>query len=167
MTPLILGKDSDVDGIDGDMVLETLLNDNLTRIRRYPKEFLVLIGLSRLWYALAARPVFYDNDEEEMRLQDFIKVPNPFDVVCTEKKLSENERSILEQTTDVVTPPSDQVVNLGLFPIDQEFLVDALPPPTNVRKRTSVQAPARESALKKGKCVGSLAPVLLRPESLL
>ncbi|GJS56734.1 hypothetical protein Tco_0651518, partial [Tanacetum coccineum] len=48
-----------------------------------------------------------------MMLQDFIKVPNPFDVVYAEKKLSENERSILKQTADVVTPPSDQFVNLG------------------------------------------------------
>ncbi|GJS66272.1 hypothetical protein Tco_0680836 [Tanacetum coccineum] len=89
---------------DGDMVLDTLLNNNPTRIRRYPEEFLVLIGLSRLWYAPAARPIFYDEDEEEMRLQDFIKVPNPFDVVCAKKKLPENEKHILEQTA---APPSD------------------------------------------------------------
>ncbi|GKC85970.1 hypothetical protein Tco_1141687, partial [Tanacetum coccineum] len=78
-------QDSVVDGIDGDVVLETLLNDNPTRIRRYPEEFL-------------------------MRLRDIIKVPNPFDVVCGEKNLLENERPILEQTADVVTPPFDNIV---------------------------------------------------------
>ncbi|GJS62229.1 hypothetical protein Tco_0657013 [Tanacetum coccineum] len=65
---------------------------------------------------------------------DFIKVPNPFDVVCAEKNLFENERPILEQTADVVTPPSDQIVNLGPVPLDH--------------------APAGESASKKGKSVG-------------
>ncbi|GJY22235.1 hypothetical protein Tco_0394801 [Tanacetum coccineum] len=87
---------------DGNMVLETLLNNNPTRIRRYPEEFLVffLIGLSHLWCAPVIRRVFYDEDKEEMRLQDFIKVPNPFDVVCAKKKLPEIEKHILEQTAD-------------------------------------------------------------------
>ncbi|GJY54823.1 hypothetical protein Tco_0446487 [Tanacetum coccineum] len=59
-------RDSAVDGMDGDMVLETLLNDNPTQIRRYPKESLVLIALSNLWHAPTARPTFYDeNDEDE------------------------------------------------------------------------------------------------------
>ncbi|GJW29802.1 hypothetical protein Tco_0046677 [Tanacetum coccineum] len=92
--------------IDEDMVLETLLNDNPTRIRRYLEEFLDLIGLSRMWYAHVACHVFYNDDEDETRLQDFIKVPNLFDVVCAEKKLSEDEKPILEQNADVVTPPS-------------------------------------------------------------
>ncbi|GJR95368.1 hypothetical protein Tco_0267542, partial [Tanacetum coccineum] len=129
---------SAVDGIDGDMVLETLLNDNPIRIRRYPKDFLVLIGLSCLWYAAAAHPVFYDDDDEE-----------------------ENEKPILEQTADVVTPPSDQNVSLGHVPLDQVFLVAALPPPTNGRKRTLIQAPVGESALKKGEECGGLALALL------
>ncbi|GKA53818.1 hypothetical protein Tco_0747133, partial [Tanacetum coccineum] len=85
---------------DGNMVLETLLNNNPTQIRRYPEEFLVLIGLSHLWCAPVIRRVFYDEDKEEMRLQDFIKVPNPFDVVCAKKKLPEIEKHILEQTAD-------------------------------------------------------------------
>ncbi|GKB36817.1 hypothetical protein Tco_0881759 [Tanacetum coccineum] len=117
-------RDSVVDGIDGDMALETLLNDNPTRISRYPEEILVLTGLSRLWYATAVRPVFYDEDEEDEALE-FIKVPNPFDVVFGEKNLLEKERPILEQTIDVVFPAA------------------ALPLPTNARKR----APAEEFIL--------------------
>ncbi|GKE59771.1 hypothetical protein Tco_1510138 [Tanacetum coccineum] len=105
-------QDSDVDGIDGDMILETLLNHNPSRIRRYPKEFLVLIGLSHMWYAPATLPIFYDDDKEG-RIQDFIKAPNLFDVVYAEKKLLENENPILEQTADVVTPPSNHIVNLA------------------------------------------------------
>ncbi|GJZ30783.1 hypothetical protein Tco_0575830 [Tanacetum coccineum] len=41
-------RDSLVDGFDVDMTLETLLNVNPTRIRKYPEEFLVLIGLSHM-----------------------------------------------------------------------------------------------------------------------
>ncbi|GJZ50710.1 hypothetical protein Tco_0605225 [Tanacetum coccineum] len=102
-------QDFAVDGIDSDMVLETLLNDNPIRIKRYPKEFLVLIGLSRLWYAPAARLVFYDEYGEDMRLQNFIKVTSPFDVVCSKEKLLENGRPIIERTADVVTPPLDEI----------------------------------------------------------
>ncbi|GKB85137.1 hypothetical protein Tco_0957409 [Tanacetum coccineum] len=40
--------DSLVDGFDGDLNLESILNDNLTRMRMYPEEFLMLIRLSRL-----------------------------------------------------------------------------------------------------------------------
>ncbi|GKE93100.1 hypothetical protein Tco_1574195, partial [Tanacetum coccineum] len=144
-------QDYVVDVIDEDMVLETLLNDNPTRIRRYPEEFLGLIGLSRMWYAYVACPVFYNDDEDgspffvKMRLQDFIKVPNPFDVVCAEKKLSKDEKPILEHTADVVTLPSDQIMGLSLVLLDQVFSVASLPPPTNARKRAPVQAPARES----------------------
>ncbi|GKF44374.1 hypothetical protein Tco_0130926 [Tanacetum coccineum] len=61
-------RDSSVDPVDGDMILETLLKNNPTRIRRYPEEFLVLLGLSRMWYALVARHAFYDDDEHEMNL---------------------------------------------------------------------------------------------------
>nr|GEV95291.1 hypothetical protein [Tanacetum cinerariifolium] len=51
-------QDSSIDAIDEDMFLETLLDDNPTRIRRYPEEFLVLVGLSRMWCAPSARPSF-------------------------------------------------------------------------------------------------------------
>ncbi|GJW99032.1 hypothetical protein Tco_0180840, partial [Tanacetum coccineum] len=81
-------QDSAVDGVNGDMILETLLNE-------------ILLGL------------------EEMNLQNFIKVPILFDVVCAEKKLAENERPILEQTADVVTPPSDHIMNLSPVPLNQ------------------------------------------------
>ncbi|GJY56140.1 hypothetical protein Tco_0455255 [Tanacetum coccineum] len=121
-------RDPAIDGVDGDMVLETLLNDNPTRIRSYPEEFLVLIGLSRMWYAPAACPVFYDDDEEG--------------------------RPLLEQTTDIVTQPSDHIVNLGSVPMNQVPSVATIPPPTNVKKRSPVQASALESASKKGKSVG-------------
>ncbi|GKC82700.1 hypothetical protein Tco_1138417 [Tanacetum coccineum] len=78
-------------------------------------------------------------------------VPNHFDVVCAEKKLAENERPLLKQTVDVVTQSSDNIINLDVVPLDQVPLVVALPPLTNVRKRSPVQAPALQLASKKGK----------------
>nr|GEY57979.1 hypothetical protein [Tanacetum cinerariifolium] len=58
-----------------------------------------------------------------VRLQNFIKVANPFDVVCGGEKLLENERPILKKTTDVVTPHSDEIVNLGHVPLLSLFLL--------------------------------------------
>nr|GEW87960.1 ribonuclease H-like domain-containing protein [Tanacetum cinerariifolium] len=58
-------RDSLVDAIDGDMFLESLPNDNPTRIRRYPEEFFVLLGLNRMWYTHADRLAFYDDDEQD------------------------------------------------------------------------------------------------------
>ncbi|GJS56905.1 hypothetical protein Tco_0651689 [Tanacetum coccineum] len=119
-------QDSLVGPIDGDMILETLLKDNPTQIRKYPEEFLVLIGLSRMWYALAARPVFYDDDKHEINLQDFIKVSNPFDVVCVEKKLSINARPLLEQTMDEITQPLNAIVSMDVVPLNQAPTVDVV-----------------------------------------
>nr|GEX81608.1 hypothetical protein [Tanacetum cinerariifolium] len=58
-----------------------------------------------------------------VRLQNFIKVVNPFDVVCGGEKLLENKRPILKKTTDVVTPHSDEIVNLGPVPLLPLFLL--------------------------------------------
>ncbi|GJQ98358.1 hypothetical protein Tco_0009497 [Tanacetum coccineum] len=84
-----------------------------------------------------------------------MEVPNLFDVVCAKKKIAENERPLLEQTVNIVTQPSDNVINLGVVLLNQVPPVVALPLPTNVRKRSLVQAPALESADKKRKSVGS------------
>ncbi|GJS61427.1 hypothetical protein Tco_0656211 [Tanacetum coccineum] len=119
--------DSLVDGFDVDMTLETILNDNPTWIIKYSEEFL-------------------------MRLQDFVKVANSFDVTCGEETLEENERPLLERTSDVVTQPLDQLVNLASVPIKQEIQITTLPPPIFVaRKRAFVETPARESASKNQK----------------
>ncbi|GKB62962.1 hypothetical protein Tco_0919148 [Tanacetum coccineum] len=93
-------------------------------------------------------------NKREKRTLSYLLVPNPFDVVCVEKKLSENEKPIHEQTADVVTSSFDQIVSLGHVLLDQVFPTAALPPPTNVRKRTPMQAPAGESASKKGNSMG-------------
>ncbi|GJS97001.1 hypothetical protein Tco_0803969 [Tanacetum coccineum] len=124
-------RDSPIDGFDGDMTLETLLNDNSTQIRNYPGEFLVLIGLIHMWYVPRAHPTFYDDEtKEEIRIQYFVKVSNPFDVTCGEEKPGEDETPLLERTVDVVTQPSDQIISLADVAIEQEIDTHVLPPPT-------------------------------------
>nr|GEV06721.1 hypothetical protein [Tanacetum cinerariifolium] len=144
-----------MDRNEDDMILETLLNDNPTQIRRYSEEFLVLIGLSRLLYAPMTRPAFYD-DNDQGRLQDFIKVTNPFDVVCGEEKLMEDERHVLERTADVVTQPLEQVISLVDAFVNQVLPTAALPPlVADIRKRVAKHTPSGESASKKHKGVGT------------
>nr|GEX66149.1 hypothetical protein [Tanacetum cinerariifolium] len=88
----------------------------------------------------------------QMRLKDFIKVMNPFDVVCGEEKLGENERHVLEKTVDVVTHPSDQIINLNDALVNQVFPTASLPPVVaDTRKRVNIKTFARESASKKQK----------------
>ncbi|GJR58067.1 hypothetical protein Tco_1500229 [Tanacetum coccineum] len=83
-----------------------------------------------------------------MNLQNFIKVSNPFDVVCLEKKLAANERPMLEQTTDVVTQPSDVVVSLDVVPLNQTPSVASAP--SNTRKRSPQFSTSRSSNKLKG-----------------
>nr|GEV39564.1 hypothetical protein [Tanacetum cinerariifolium] len=156
LTDLTAGKgfprDSPVDVVDGDMFLDTLLNNNPTQIKRYPEEFFVLLGLSRMRYVPTACPVFYDDDDDqEMNFQSFIKVPNPFDVVCTEKKITKNKKPLLEHIVNVVTHPSDTAVNLDVVSLAQVSLVATRPPPINTRKRYPPRTSILESTSKKGK----------------
>ncbi|GJW43958.1 hypothetical protein Tco_0072757 [Tanacetum coccineum] len=104
-----------------------------------------------MWYTPKARLAFYDDETEyEMRLQDYVKVANPFDVTYREEKVEENP--FLERTADVVTQPLDQIVNLASVPIEQEIQTIARSPPIPAaRKRASVETPAGEFAVKKQK----------------
>nr|GEV72450.1 hypothetical protein [Tanacetum cinerariifolium] len=124
-------QDFAVDRMDGDMVLKTFLNDNSIRIRIYPKEFLVLIGLSRLVYTPVACLAFYDETDKGR-----------------EEKLLENERHVLERIADVVTSPYDQIVKLGAVSVNQMLPAAALPSP--IDESNSGVVAAGESALKDG-----------------
>nr|GEY23865.1 hypothetical protein [Tanacetum cinerariifolium] len=57
--------------------------------------------------------------ESEANLQNFIRVPDHFDDVYAEKKLAANEEPLLEQTVDVVTQPSNAIVNLDIVTLNQ------------------------------------------------
>nr|GEW55032.1 hypothetical protein [Tanacetum cinerariifolium] len=88
----------------------------------------VTYGASFVLYVL--RPVFYDEEtKQEIKLHNFIKVANPFDISCEEEKPKENERPFLVRTPNVVTQPSDQVIVLTNVSDEQEVQIATLPPP--------------------------------------
>ncbi|GJX82357.1 hypothetical protein Tco_0331838 [Tanacetum coccineum] len=80
-----------VDGVE-DLICMELLNDNRTVIRKYPKAFLCVVGLSRTFTETNIRPTFLYSNDEEIGLLDFVKSANPFKVKVGERTLAENER---------------------------------------------------------------------------
>ncbi|GJV27704.1 hypothetical protein Tco_1384152 [Tanacetum coccineum] len=64
--------------------------------------------------------------KSKMKLHNFIKVANPFDISCWDEKLEENKRPLLERTADVVTQPSNQVIVLANVPFKQETMGSGL-----------------------------------------
>ncbi|GJZ73449.1 hypothetical protein Tco_0637595 [Tanacetum coccineum] len=99
-------RDSLINGFDGDITLENLLNDNLTRIRKYSKEFLILVRLSRMWYVPQTHLVFYEDRTKEGRYEAL--------ELCK------------------VTQPFDQTISLINATVNHEVVVDVLPPPRTV-----------------------------------
>ncbi|GJY76646.1 hypothetical protein Tco_0481762, partial [Tanacetum coccineum] len=128
-----------LDEEDANMVLETALKDNPTRITKYPKEFLILVGLGLLWYAPCV----------QMRLQNFVKVVDPFKVACSKEKLESSEVLLLDKTANVVTAPSKKINScIGNYSYEVGDVV--FPPPKVVaKKRASAEALGEKFAPKK------------------
>nr|GEX61992.1 hypothetical protein [Tanacetum cinerariifolium] len=74
-----------------DLPCVELLNENRTLIRKYPKTFLCLLGLSHSFVEMYVRPTLLQNNDEEMRLFDFVKSADPFKVKVEERTLAEND----------------------------------------------------------------------------
>ncbi|GJZ07052.1 hypothetical protein Tco_0540845 [Tanacetum coccineum] len=98
-----------------------LLNENRTLIRKYPKIFLCVVGLSRSYVETDVRPTFLDSDDEEMGLLDFVKSLDPFKVKTDEQTLAESEVPLLEETEDMVISPSAQHISLVDHTIEDEL----------------------------------------------
>nr|GEY13515.1 transposase (putative), gypsy type [Tanacetum cinerariifolium] len=92
------------------------LNLNRTLIRRYPKEFLSIVGLSRSFVDLDVRPTFLD-----MGLLDFVKSIDLFKVKVKERTLAEGEVPLLTETVDMVVALSNQTVHLVSHTIVDEI----------------------------------------------
>nr|GEX28174.1 putative transposase (putative), gypsy type [Tanacetum cinerariifolium] len=88
-----------------DLSCVELLNENRTLIRKYPKIFLCVVGLSRSYAETYVRPPFLDSDDEEMGLLDFVKSADPFKVNTSERTLAESEVLLLEETEDMFISP--------------------------------------------------------------
>nr|GEV19310.1 putative transposase (putative), gypsy type [Tanacetum cinerariifolium] len=75
-----------------DLNLMGRLNKGRAAIRKYPKVFLFVIGLSRSFVEDDVRPTFLDSSSREMGLFNFIKFSNPFKVKVRERTLADEER---------------------------------------------------------------------------
>nr|GEX39470.1 retrotransposable element Tf2 [Tanacetum cinerariifolium] len=77
-----------------DLTCVELLNENHTLIRKYPETFLCLLGYSRSFVEMDVRPTLMQNNDEEMRLFDFVKSADPFKVKVGERTLAENDKMV-------------------------------------------------------------------------
>nr|GEZ06145.1 putative transposase (putative), gypsy type [Tanacetum cinerariifolium] len=89
-----------------DLPCVELLNENRTLIRKYPENFLCLVGLSRSFVEMDVRPTLLQNNDEEMGLLDFVKSVDPFKVKVGEQTLAENEIPLITKTEDRVVSHS-------------------------------------------------------------
>ncbi|GJX63108.1 hypothetical protein Tco_0296008 [Tanacetum coccineum] len=74
-----------------DLDLLDKLDNNRTLIRKYPKTFLYLAGLSRSFDDPVACPTLLNRDKSDMGLLDFVKSVNPFKVNTDKRTLAEGE----------------------------------------------------------------------------
>ncbi|GKA20474.1 hypothetical protein Tco_0700463 [Tanacetum coccineum] len=79
------------------------LNLNRNLIRRYPKEFLCIIGLSRSFVELDVRPTLLGPDKN-------VKSADPFKVKVGERTLAEGEVPLLTENAYLVVVSSDKMV---------------------------------------------------------
>ncbi|GJW22850.1 hypothetical protein Tco_0033472 [Tanacetum coccineum] len=82
-----------------------------------------------------------------MRLQNFMKDSNTFDVTYGEEKLEENDTPLLDRTADIITPPFDHIISLFNTTSLHEAWVVAPPPLKTVSlKRALVEIPGEAEA---------------------
>nr|GEX16639.1 hypothetical protein [Tanacetum cinerariifolium] len=97
------------------------LDDNCTLIRKYPETFLCLVGLSRSFANLDARPTLLCRDKSDMGLLDFVKYSDPFKVRTEERTLASSEVPLLTETADMVVNSCAQSIRLVTHTITNEI----------------------------------------------
>ncbi|GJV13457.1 hypothetical protein Tco_1354998, partial [Tanacetum coccineum] len=103
-----------------------LLNENRTRIRKYPETFLCFVGLIRSFTETDVLPLCYMIIMRvEMGLLDFVKSADPFKVKVGERNLAENEVLLITETEDRVISPSLQTNSLVDHTIQDELNVNS------------------------------------------
>nr|GEV02992.1 hypothetical protein [Tanacetum cinerariifolium] len=107
-----------------DLPCVELLNENRSIIRKYPKIFLCLVGLSRSFTETDVRLTLLHNNDEEMDLLDFVNAADPFKVKTGERTLAENDVPFLTETEDRVISPSLQTISLVDQTIQDELNVN-------------------------------------------
>ncbi|GJR41892.1 hypothetical protein Tco_1309995 [Tanacetum coccineum] len=92
--------------------LLALLDHHRTIIRRYPKTFLCLVGLSRSFDDALVRPTLLQDDGSDMGLLDFVKSADPFKVKTGERTLAEGEVPLNNETVNMIVPPSADIIQI-------------------------------------------------------
>ncbi|GJZ43548.1 hypothetical protein Tco_0590803 [Tanacetum coccineum] len=91
-----------------------LLDHHRTIIRRYPKTFLCLVGLSLSFDDVHVRPTLLKDDDSDMGLLDFVKSADPFKVKTRERTLAQGEVPLNNETMNMTVPPSVEIVQIEL-----------------------------------------------------
>ncbi|GJT43305.1 hypothetical protein Tco_0952020 [Tanacetum coccineum] len=107
-----------------DLPCVELLNENRTIIRKYPKVFLCLVGISRSFTKSDVHPTLLCSDDEEISLLDFVNSMDPFKVKTGEQTLAKNEVLLLTETEDRVISPSSKTISLVDYTIQDEMNVN-------------------------------------------
>nr|GEU84920.1 putative transposase (putative), gypsy type [Tanacetum cinerariifolium] len=118
-----------------DFPLLDKLNDNHALIKRYLGTFLCLVGLSRSFVDMDARPTLLGRDKNDMGLLDFVKSAYPFKVKTRERTLADGEVHLMTETANMVVAPLYQTVHLVSHTIADEIKEHAAN-----RKRKSLAA---------------------------
>nr|GEW09387.1 hypothetical protein [Tanacetum cinerariifolium] len=130
-----------------DFELLEKLNTKRTIIRRYPKLFLCLVGLSHSFDDPLVHPTLLKFDENDMGLLDFMKSVDSFKVKTLERTIDEGEVPLLTETADMVVAPSAHIVRL----VDH-IIVNELEEHIGKKKRKVVfNAPPSQPGVKKAR----------------
>ncbi|GJX59927.1 hypothetical protein Tco_0291317 [Tanacetum coccineum] len=133
-----------------DLPCAELLNENRILIRKYPKTFLCLVGLSRSFV------------EMDIGLLDFVKTTDPFKVKTGEWTLTKNEVPLLTEIEDRVIAPSSQPMSLVDHTIQDELNVNSVisdaRPSTTGKSPSALQRLSRQNE-QASIGSGSVAPV--------
>ncbi|GJW26722.1 hypothetical protein Tco_0040533 [Tanacetum coccineum] len=89
--------------------LLALLDHHRTVIRRYPKIFVCLVGLSRSFNDVLVRPTLLKDDESDIGLLDFVKSSDLLKVKTGERTLAEGEIPLNDETMNMIVPPSAKI----------------------------------------------------------
>nr|GEX77798.1 hypothetical protein [Tanacetum cinerariifolium] len=104
-----------------DFELLEKLDNNCTLIRKYPKTFLYLVGLSHSFSDPISRPTLLRCDKSDMGLLDFVKSLDPSKIKIEERTLALGEVPLLTETADMVVNPSLQMIRLVTHTILNEI----------------------------------------------
>nr|GEU84174.1 putative transposase (putative), gypsy type [Tanacetum cinerariifolium] len=123
-----------------DLTCVEVLDENCTLIRKYPKVFLCVVGLSRSYTETDVYPTFLFSDDEEIGLLEFVKFVDPFKPQpATAGKSPTAMRRLIKQNSQVDTasgsaaPSIEDIVSSFITPTQEHDYEDGFIHSDNVR----------------------------------